>query len=434
MRGFKLLAVGLVALAAIVGAPIAFAGGFGGGYSKSVLTDGNTAPREGVTQNAEPNPKRVRYGAELLEQAASTGDIETAALYMNITPNGEQKVGLYCDLEDQSDTYGACIKIIHSGQGDAIYVPTFSTSGAAVESAAYADGTKGLISTIQYLQGTDELGKVRAHRFDDNTLLSLVWGYDGTGGSVQTPNLGALVVDRSLGNAITVRVQNTAQTMPEDYYCNDAGLLDDGGVDPSCSNVLSPASGGVTSGAAEIKIIDWAQTQLWGAHNDGSMVQNGVAATSGDQYNDSPLMRQRATYWTGSASADIDAYVQHVNFDATGENSAFSFVISDEVIFRAHNAAVNKLDLQGTTYIANVDQANNYVGSHTESFTNGDLSAGVLSVTHSLGTKFVQCTVFDNSDVAVAADSVTGTSTSVADIDLTTQGALTGTWNVRCAK
>jgi hypothetical protein len=54
----------------------------------------------------------------------------------------------------------------------------------------------------------------------------------------------------------------------------------------------------------------------------------------------------------------------------------------------------------------------------------------VLTVTHNLGQQFVHVTVYDNSNVAVAPDSVTATSATACAIDLTAQGTLTGTWNV----
>ncbi|MDB4278008.1 hypothetical protein N9917_00100 [Deltaproteobacteria bacterium] len=71
-----------------------------------------------------------------------------------------------------------------------------------------------------------------------------------------------------------------------------------------------------------------------------------------------------------------------------------------------------------------------YAGRHVESFVDGDLSSSVLTVTHNLGQQFVKVAVYDDSNIEVAPDSVTATSATVCDIDLTAQGSLTGTWNV----
>ena len=63
-------------------------------------------------------------------------------------------------------------------------------------------------------------------------------------------------------------------------------------------------------------------------------------------------------------------------------------------------------------------------------FDNGDLSTGVLTVTHSLGLSApysVRIEIFDNNGNLIIPDEVTGATNSVA-IDLTSYGTLTGTW------
>jgi len=67
---------------------------------------------------------------------------------------------------------------------------------------------------------------------------------------------------------------------------------------------------------------------------------------------------------------------------------------------------------------------------HSESFVNGDLAGGVLTVTHSLGRQYVHVSVYDNNNELIQPDTVTATSTSATAIDLTSFGTLTGTWNV----
>jgi hypothetical protein len=63
-------------------------------------------------------------------------------------------------------------------------------------------------------------------------------------------------------------------------------------------------------------------------------------------------------------------------------------------------------------------------------FTNATLTSGILSYTHSLGQQFNQVIIYDNNNKQIQPDDITATSTSVATVDLTSYGTLTGTWNI----
>jgi hypothetical protein len=63
-----------------------------------------------------------------------------------------------------------------------------------------------------------------------------------------------------------------------------------------------------------------------------------------------------------------------------------------------------------------------------EDFVNGDLSSGVLTVTHGLGTQYCNVQVYDNNNDVVQPDDITATSTTVTTIDLTSYGTISGTW------
>lgn len=69
-------------------------------------------------------------------------------------------------------------------------------------------------------------------------------------------------------------------------------------------------------------------------------------------------------------------------------------------------------------------------GSYTTTFVNGDLTAGILTVTHNLNQTPVLVQVFDNNNLMISPDEIDLTSNNVADIDLTSFGTLTGTWSV----
>lgn len=68
------------------------------------------------------------------------------------------------------------------------------------------------------------------------------------------------------------------------------------------------------------------------------------------------------------------------------------------------------------------------VPAFQQNFADGDLSSGVLTVTHNLNSQYVSVTVFDNNDLIIIPDDVDATGTTALTIDLTSFGTLTGTW------
>lgn len=63
-------------------------------------------------------------------------------------------------------------------------------------------------------------------------------------------------------------------------------------------------------------------------------------------------------------------------------------------------------------------------------FTNGDLSSGVLTLTHNkaLSAPYaISVRIFDNNAKEIIPDTITGLTNTVT-IDLTSYGTLTGTW------
>ncbi len=64
------------------------------------------------------------------------------------------------------------------------------------------------------------------------------------------------------------------------------------------------------------------------------------------------------------------------------------------------------------------------------SFTNANLTGGMLPVVHNIGQQFVQVVVYDENNRVVLPDEITMTNATTSTIDFTSFGALTGTWNV----
>ncbi len=70
-------------------------------------------------------------------------------------------------------------------------------------------------------------------------------------------------------------------------------------------------------------------------------------------------------------------------------------------------------------------------GIFRTTFTNSNLTSGLLTVTHNLGNKYVSVFVYDDNDKLILdVDDVTATSTTAATIDITSFGTISGTWNV----
>jgi len=68
--------------------------------------------------------------------------------------------------------------------------------------------------------------------------------------------------------------------------------------------------------------------------------------------------------------------------------------------------------------------------AYRRSFTDADLAAGILSVTHSLGQKYVSVTIYDDSDKQIIPSEIFLQNTTQLQIDLTGFGTISGTWNL----
>ncbi len=83
------------------------------------------------------------------------------------------------------------------------------------------------------------------------------------------------------------------------------------------------------------------------------------------------------------------------------------------------------------TSIENHSHTTGASASYLTTFTNADLVAGVLTVTHNLDTQYCHYVIIDNNGKVCWADDVTMTSTTVTTISLVSYGAIAGTWRAR---
>ena len=72
---------------------------------------------------------------------------------------------------------------------------------------------------------------------------------------------------------------------------------------------------------------------------------------------------------------------------------------------------------------------------YTRTFTNTDLAAGILAVTHNLAKQFVAAvSIYNASNEQVLPDKITCTGINTLEIDLTSKAPLTGTYNLTVRK
>lgn len=69
--------------------------------------------------------------------------------------------------------------------------------------------------------------------------------------------------------------------------------------------------------------------------------------------------------------------------------------------------------------------------SYTTTFANGDLSSGVLTVTHNMTVDGIGVHIYDGSSNLIMPDEVTIVDTNSCTVDLTSYGTLSGTWRVK---
>ena len=62
------------------------------------------------------------------------------------------------------------------------------------------------------------------------------------------------------------------------------------------------------------------------------------------------------------------------------------------------------------------------------SFTDSDLSSGVLTITHNLGHTYCSVTIIDNNNKVITPDDITYVDENSLEVDLSSFGTLTGTW------
>jgi hypothetical protein len=107
--------------------------------------------------------------------------------------------------------------------------------------------------------------------------------------------------------------------------------------------------------------------------------------------------------------------------------SATSSLANERVLTAGNGITFQDNGAGNTLVISSVSPA---LGYYSASFTNGDLTGGTLTVTHNLGYKYITVGVYDQNNYLVIPTNVILIDSSSFTLDLSSYGAIAGTWHV----
>jgi hypothetical protein len=162
------------------------------------------------------------------------------------------------------------------------------------------------------------------------------------------------------------------------------------------------------------------------------------------------VLVEAATLGGPGGISGVNTYVQFNDGGVFGSDADFTFdkttntlsatnILATTAKSTALSGSLTKL-ADGTSYliagggISILSSSNGSVTvsnptTYSTSFTSANLTAGVLTVTHNLGKKYVQVTVYDNTDYMIIPDQVYAANENSTQVTLTSFSVV-GTWNV----
>ena len=262
----------------------------------TIKNDGHSVWEYGIQEvtNTEPGAqaKTVRTFNKTNMPDARSGE-ESACMYFKVAGNAASRNvnGLYIDVDSTNSEQTTGIKIIHNGDNDAVYIAGFSTA-AALETATFANGSTGVISTCQW-EG-EETGD---RDFGNSTLFNAVWGDDGTGGSETPANYGMFYASRSLGHSFRTQLQD-------------------------------PTATGWAWGRVEMAVSSYdLATNHFELTSHGQLTVEGRVADSGTTEPNDARLKVVNSYWNG---ASADKYSSYFLLDANAGTPYLSFFLGTE--------------------------------------------------------------------------------------------------------
>jgi len=91
------------------------------------------------------------------------------------------------------------------------------------------------------------------------------------------------------------------------------------------------------------------------------------------------------------------------------------------------NVTINETDTIEVTITGGI-AASTY--SHVDSFVDGDLSSGILTVTHNLNVEYPLVQIYNSNKKLVSPDDVTYVDSNSSLVDLSSWGPIEGTWHL----
>jgi len=92
------------------------------------------------------------------------------------------------------------------------------------------------------------------------------------------------------------------------------------------------------------------------------------------------------------------------------------------------NVTINETDTIFVTITGGIAAASTY--SHVDSFVDGDLSSGILTVTHNLNVEYPLVQIYNSNKKLVSPDDVTYVDSNSSLVDLSSWGPIEGTWHL----
>jgi len=303
--------------------------------------------------------------------------------------------------------------IIGDGTNWVLSTPTYPTASPAAGKVMIGDGTNWLASTPTYPNAAPAAGKIL--RGDATNFVTSTF---------------TIVDTMAINTLLYANSANTIQALPT---ANSSVLVTDGSGVPSLSTAIpttvtmgavrtavAQGSHGFTAGqvlkfAGGVYALAQADTAA-----DAEVV--GMVVASVDAGNFTMATNGYISGLTGFTANTLYYLSGSTPGALTSTAPTTEGYINKPVFFATSTTAGYFINYRGVSVTTST--------SYYQSFVNGDLSAGVLTVNHNLGHKYCTVQVFDNSDINILPDTITLTSTTALTIDLTSYGTLTGTWHV----
>ncbi len=195
----------------------------------------------------------------------------------------------------------------------------------------------------------------------------------------------------------------------------------------SASNASTSETNASASASAASTSETNAASSASAASTSETNASNSASAASTSETNASTSASNASTSATNAGNSETAAELAKTNAETAETNAGNS---ASAASTSASNASTSETNASNSAIAAAASAASIDFGTFRETFDNGDLAAGILTVTHSLGNKIAFCQIYNNSDKQITPDEITLVNTTSLTVDLSNFGTISGTWNV----